>query len=233
MIAILTIVRYPRWFGWAGFISMALFRFPLWMNRKISFWKLLGSGKNGTFDIKPDWRQWALLIVSKEQTFQPGKFIEAWWHFFKCEKLTFVLEPIEGHGTWDGKMCFGNLPKQTAYDGMIAVLTRATIKLSRLNHFWKNVNTVATKMNTAEGFVTSFGIGEVPWIKQATFSIWQTKEHMRTFAYQMQEHKEVIRKTKQEQWYSEDMFVRFKILAVTGSLNGQGSVLPEHKKTLL
>jgi hypothetical protein len=27
----------------------------------------------------------------------------------------------------------------------------------------------------------------------------------------MQQHKEVIKKTRQEKWYSEDMFVRFMI----------------------
>jgi hypothetical protein len=36
----------------------------------------------------------------------------------------------------------------------------------------------------------------------------------------MKEHAEVIRKTRQENWYSEDMFVRFKILASIGIING-------------
>ena len=79
---------------------------------------------------------------------------------------------------------------------------------------------VASQMNSAPGFITSVGIGEVPWIKQATFSIWESKEQMKQFAYKMQEHAEVIRKTRKENWYSEDMFVRFKILASYGSLQG-------------
>ena len=131
-----------------------------------------------------------------------------------------ILDPIEGHGTWDGKEVFGSLPKQTEYEGLVAVLTRATIRLNKLKSFWKNVNSVATRMNDAPGFITSIGIGEVPWIKQATFSIWQSKEHMKQFAYKMHEHAEVIRKTKKENWYSEDMFVRFKPLASFGTLRG-------------
>ena len=221
----LTIVRYPKYLGFAGFFSMALFRLPLALNKKIEFWKLLGCGKNGTFDIHPDWRQWGVLSVSGlTQTINYkifyGSFINAWWRFFKCEVFTILLEPIEGHGTWDGKEVFGTLPKQTSYEGLTAVLTRATIRLTKVKSFWKNVDSVATKMNDAPGFITSIGIGEMPWIKQATFSVWQSKECMKQFAYKMREHAEVIRKTKQENWYSEDMFVRFKPIASFGTLNG-------------
>lgn len=218
-------MRYPKYIGWAGFLSMALFRLPLMLSKNISFWKLLGCGKNGAFDIHPDWRQWGLLIVNRQSTIVNGDlrisgFINWWWLFFRCEKFTVILQPIEGHGTWDGKEVFGSLAKQTVHDGLTAVLTRATIRLSRLKNFWKNVDSVASQMSGTDGFIASFGIGEVPWIKQATFSIWRSKADMKNFAYKMQEHAEVIRKTRKENWYSEDMFVRFIPLSAYGSING-------------
>lgn len=228
----LIIVRYPKWFGWAGFLSMALFRLPLWLQKDISFWKLMGCGRNGTFDKTPDWRQWALLTVCSEQwvvrseplstTHYPlPTFLNSWWNFFRCEKWMLNLTPIEGHGLWDGKTVFGTLAKQTDYDGPIAVLTRATIRLNKLSSFWKHVDPVATQMAEAPGFICSVGIGEVPWIKQATFSIWESKESMKNFAYRFKDHAEVVRKTRQEKWYSEEMFVRFKINASTGTLSGK------------
>jgi len=222
MIARLTIVRYPQWLGWAGFLSMALFRLPLWASQSSGFWKLMGCGRNGSFDKTPDWRQWALLQVWDDEILphRHPRSIEKWWRFFGCEKWTLLLNPIEGHGTWDHKQVFGKLPRQTAYDGTIAILTRATIRISRLSHFWKQVDRVASKMSTTPGFITSVGIGEVPWIKQATFSIWESKEAMKNFAYRMQEHTDVIRKTHQENWYSEEMFVRFQIIETEGSLRG-------------
>ncbi len=228
MYCVLTIVRYPKWFGFAGFLSMALFRLPLWLNKDTSFWKLMGCGKNGTFDKTPDWRQWAVLQVTgcslqDEQTINDklyGAFITNWWKFFRTEIFTLILEPIEGHGTWDKKEIFGSLPKNTGYDDIICILTRATIRVKKLKNFWKNVNSVALQMSVAPGFITSVGIGEMPFIKQATFSIWQSKAHMKQFAYNMQQHAEVIRKTRKENWYSEDMFIRFKPLAVYGSLRG-------------
>jgi len=230
---------------------MALFRVPLLFNKKITFWKLLGCGKNGTFDIHPDLRQYAVLAVDSWQfpvtDFQLpvtnsqhlvnetkgnsklknvnyrliyGPFINWWWQFFKGETYTIILEPTEGYGRWDGKKIFGELSRQTEYDGLVAVLTRATIRLKRLKTFWQNVDGVASKTAAAKGLILSVGIGELPWIKQGTFSVWQSKEHMKAFAYRMQEHIEVIQKTREEKWYSEEMFIRFKPIAVFGSLKG-------------
>ena len=143
---------------------------------------------------------------------------------FPLRTIFPTAKTIEGHGTWDGKEVFGPLAKQTGHEGITAVLTRATIRLNKLRNFWKNVDSVAVQMNAAEGFITSFGIGEMPWIKQATFSVWQSKSDMKDFAYKMQQHAEVIRKTRKEDWYSEDMFVRFIPLACKGSVNGTNPI---------
>ena len=237
MIATLTILRYRKRFIPFALLSMMLFRLPLWLNKRFSFYKLLGSGRNGTFDRRPDWQQWGILAVGNTEltvgsmesydgdnkTFYKqlyGSFIAGWIGLFRCEVWTIFLEPIEGHGLWDGKKVFGELPPQSEYDGKIAILTRATIRLSRLKNFWANVSSVADQMASAKGFISSLGIGEMPWIKQATFSIWENKAAMKAFAYQMREHQEVIRKTRAEKWYSEDMFVRFRIIKTTGSIRG-------------
>lgn len=235
MTATLTIIRYRKRFVPFAFLAMAFFRIPLGFNKRNQFWKLMGSGKNGTFDKKPDFQQWAILSVSnlKFKTVQLkhysgqlllqklyGHFISKWIALFNCETITYLLESIEGHGLWDGKQVFGDLPPKSEYDGQIAILTRATIRLSKLKQFWKHVDGAASKMADAEGFITSYGIGEIPWIKQATFSIWENKAAMKAFAYQTKEHQEVIQKTRQENWYSEDMFVRFKINGCIGSVNG-------------
>ncbi len=231
----LTIVRYKTFFVPFAFFAMALFRLPLWLNKRISFYKLMGTGKNGTFDKIPDLQQWAILTVFTGQQLdflKPdaedittedfnkiilGNFISKWFAFFGCKTFSFLLEPIEGHGTWDGKKVFGDLPAKSGYEGKLAVLTRATIRLKKLKFFWQNVAPVASRMNTAKGFLYSAGIGEIPWIKQATFSVWQSKNDMKDFAYGMKEHAEVIEKTRKQNWYSEDMFTRFKIIKTVGA----------------
>ena len=176
----------------------------------------MGSGKNGTFDLKPDLNQWAVLFTTINSNDKAPRFIYSYLRFFNCDVKEFLLQPIEGHGLWDEKKVFGELPKQTDYSGCIAVLTRATIRLSRLKNFWRNVDNVANKMSSAKGLIISYGIGEMPWIKQATFSVWENKRTMKAFAYSMQQHKDVIHKTRNESWYKEELFVRFKVLSAKG-----------------
>lgn len=226
----LTIIRYPKVFIPFAFIAMAIHRLPLWLNQKIGFYKLMGCGKNGTFDKKPDLQQWAILTTRAETVADGpntnvvkllhGSFIWGWLHFFNCETFTILLAPFEGHGLWDGKKVFGEFREKSAYNGLMATLTRATIRINKLKYFWENVAPVAAKMSQAKGFISSVGIGEVPWIKQATFSIWETTTDMKAFAYGMKEHADVIKKTRQQNWYTEEMFVRFKITGYHGTIKG-------------
>jgi hypothetical protein len=216
-----------------AFLAMAVFRLPLAFNKKISFYKLLGCGRNGTFDKIPDLQQWGILAAHKEIPANHvqennhvlllklyGSFIAGWARIFKCETFSILLEPIEGHGYWDSKEVFGKLPKNSTYNGPVAILTRASIRLSKLRRFWKHVPSVASKFNDAPGFVMSVGIGELPWIRQATFSIWENKTAMTAAAYGLKEHTNIIKKTTDEQWYKESMFIRFSIIAYTGTIKG-------------
>lgn len=235
MHAVLTIIRYKKRFIYFALMAMAIHRLPLLLNKKISFYKTLGCGQGGTFSKWPDWQQWGLLAVTNEefntgfsdkkdqrQLLQTvyGKFITSWWKFFSCETWTVLLQPIEGHGSWDGKQAFGELPQKSDYEGKLAVLTRATIRRKKLTRFHEHVEAVSNDMKKAEGFLFSVGIGESPRLRQATFSVWQSKEQMKQFAYKMKNHAEVIQKTRKENWYSEDMFVRFQVKQTWGTIKG-------------
>lgn len=202
---------------------MAIFHFPLFLNRKLRFYKLMGSGKNGTFDIWPDFNQWALMVFYEADQFSEndlgslskkavGKFVLGWWTFFKVNTRVFLLEPYTGHGTWDGQSFVNPKEKNPDPEGKIAVLTRASIRLTRLKQFWQAVPSTAEKLEENRGFIYSIGIGEIPFIKQATFSVWQSIDDMKAFAYKKMAHQDVIRRTRKEDWYSEEMFLRFKIL---------------------
>src|SRR5436190_20516002 len=103
MFCTLIITRYPKYLGAFGFLSMALFRLPLYFSRKIQFYKLMGSGKNGSFDIHPDWNQWAILFTADNVETKTPRFIYTYWRCFKCDVKEFLLQPIEGHGFWNGK----------------------------------------------------------------------------------------------------------------------------------
>ena len=69
----------------------------------------MGSGKNGSFDIHPDLNQWALLFTADNEATKAPQFLYRYWKFFRCDIKEFLLQPIAGHGLWDGKKVFGEL----------------------------------------------------------------------------------------------------------------------------
>lgn len=219
MLVSLTIVKYPKRYIPVAFLAMAVHRLPLYFNRSCQFYKLLGCGKNGTFDIHPDFQQWGLIAVwdslEDYKNFKDKSFINKWWKLFTISQSTVLLEPLSSHGKWSGKTPFGS-PKLKHNGDKIAVLTRATIRWNKLRNFWRNVPPVASIMGQAKGFITSVGIGEAPFFMQATFSVWESEEDVVKFAYKDAEHAKVIKLTRDEKWYSEELFARFKIIANEG-----------------
>jgi len=221
MIVGLTVAKYKGYFLPFGILSMAIFRIYSWIKRdKPELFKLMGTGQNGTFDIHPDWSQWVVLSSFKTQndfeSYNSNSFISKYIKKFSFESYSILLNPIKSHGEWDGKKPFENQAIKNPDSKLIGVLTRATIRLSKLQQFWKNVPDVAKDLNQAEGFLYSIGIGEIPFIKQATFSIWESEEKMINYAYKRTDHKNVIQKTKKNDWYSEELFARFEIISLIG-----------------
>lgn len=220
---LLFITDYPKWGGIAGPLSMAFFHFCLFFNKDVLFYKLMGCGRNGSFDIKPDLNKWAIMIFEKSSAknhpnnhpnpvYFPGKFIETWWKMWRGQTRVFRLQPFTGHGSWD-RFAYNNTPAGVSPEsGKVAVLTRATIKIAKLFRFWKFVPSASAQLNKQTGLQFTVGIGEVPLVKQATFSIWDSLESIKNYAYQQAVHKEIVRLTKKEKWYSEEMFVRFQVL---------------------
>ena len=205
----LTFYNYKKGFGWLGFLAMGWMRLPLWRNSEITFWKLLGVGQPG-FKPQGDGRQWAVLIVWKRT---PDKIY--WWQKFlqaKSEVTSFHLLPLFGHGLWSGVEPFGHLKTTNLQSKKVAVLTRASIKWSKAKLFWQNVPAVSEDLNQSFRPEFTAGIGEIPYIRQATFSVWSSEEEMKKFAYQHAAHKKVIEMTKQHNWYSEELFYRFAVV---------------------
>ncbi|MEO6523352.1 MAG: DUF3291 domain-containing protein [Mucilaginibacter sp.] len=224
MIVSLTIVRYRKAFVPLALLAMAMHRLPMMLSKGCSFWKLLGCGHNGSFDLKPDWQQWGLLAVWEERKnfddFYRSGFVSRWWKLFTYESWTILCEPLQSHGKWDGSEPFGK-PDVQNHDGPIAILTRATINLNRLKNFWSHVDEAAEMLTTSPGYIASVGIGEAPVYRQATFSIWENLEAVKSYAYRSPKHAEVIKKTRQENWYSEELFARFKPIETWGTINGK------------
>lgn len=234
MTAILTLTRYKGVYAFFALVAMAIFRPFLFLNKNFSFYRLLGCGKNGSFNLHPDWQQYGVFTLSDDNQWAGelkngsydawkkkyyGIFITSWWRFFRAETWSIVLLPATAHGKWGGRE-IGNAKEVSVVAGPVAILTRASIRPLKAAAFWKNVPAVEREMLQAKGLLYAVGIGEMPLFRQATFSIWVDMESMKHFAYDNTKHKEVIRRTRDENWYSEELFARFIPLHSAGSLNG-------------
>jgi len=78
--------------------------------------------------------------------------------------------------------------------------------------FWKSVPNASRAIKNAKGVEWFKGIGEWPFIQQATFSVWDNLESVKNFAYNSGPHAEIIKKTRKRKWYKEDLFARFEII---------------------
>jgi heme-degrading monooxygenase HmoA len=209
--------------AWA-FSQMGLAGFDLGKVKGLEFWKLLGSGEGGGFSLKPNWSRYALLGVwENEQAadvfFNDSELMRKYRrHAF--EIYTIKLLPTRSRGEWSGTNPF--LPIVSANPSApVAVLTRATIHFKKLRRFWSYVPPTSLEIKNAAGLIASIGIGEAPFVRQATFSLWESENAMQKFAYHSPVHAEVVKLTRAENWYREELFARFTLIAAEGTWNGR------------
>lgn len=200
---------------WA-FKQMRLAIEPLINTSGLSFFKLLGCGGGGGFSIWPDFGTYALLTVwdnnKSREDFenQHSLFQEYLLRTENCRR--FILHPIHGHGSWDGQSPFVYSERLENTEA-IAVITRASIRRDKLIEFWWKVPGVSKRVKGFKGAEFSVGIGELPLVEQATFSIWKSEEDMKQFAYSDKDHKRVVELTRKRKWYGEEMFARFQLVS--------------------
>ncbi len=199
----------PKWWG---FKMMQFAHAKIGEIEGIEFYKLMGSGKGDGFNPWPDFSTYALLIVWENET-SADKFIDS--QVFKDYQSkassihTYFLRNLHAHGTWSGSNPFRKTSTAFSDRFPIAVITRATIKLSKLRSFWKYVPTSSKPIADQEGLLFTKGIGEVPVTQMATFSVWNSIEDVKKYAYQSKEHKKAIEMTRNLKWYKEELFSRF------------------------
>lgn len=129
------------------------------------------------------------------------------------------MTPLSSRGRWARTEPFGSpVPRKVADDAPVASITRARIRPTRALSFWKAVPPVSTDLATIDGLRLAFGIGEAPIGLQGTFSLWESSSALTDFAYRRAAHVDVVRRTVPEQWYAEELFARFAVHSVTGSL---------------
>jgi hypothetical protein len=190
----------------------------------LRFWKLLGSGHGRGFSLQPNWGRYGLLAVWETQADADAFFanapLMAHYRRHATEIWTIRLLPVQAHGAWAGINPFLPLSPQPIV-GPVAVLTRAAISWPQLINFWRAVPATSRAIEQADGLLASIGIGEAPFIRQATFSLWRSVADVQKFAYRTNVHRAAIQRTRAEKWYREELFARFVPITSEGSWQGR------------
>ncbi len=180
----------------------------------LQFYKLMGSGKQDGFNPYPDWSTYSLLMTWENEQMaddfiQNSALYDAYRN--KTEKVwTIYMKNIIARGLWSGKNPFETHVAIDEKLPTLAVITRATIRWRKLREFWKYVPTSSRPLADNKGLIYTKGIGEVPILQMATFSLWENEQALKDFAYHSPEHHRAIQKTRELNWYKEELFSRFQ-----------------------
>ncbi len=187
-----------------------------WKAPGMVFSKHLGTGAGNGFSIMPNFGLYAWLGVWESAEHAERFFAQdsRWLEFSQKsnEVSGWDAVPMKGKGTWNGLQPFDFSADDEVWDGPVAVITRASIRWSKSLLFWWNVPSASKHLEGKQGLKYAKGVGELPLFEQATFSLWESARNLDQFAYQSKEHAPMIKKTRKYEWYSEEMFVRMRVV---------------------
>lgn len=207
--------------------SMAVDRASLARTKGLRFWKLLGTGSGRTFTPRDaDPTTWGLFAVwdsiESARQFSVESPVAKRWVTHSDEQWEALLLPLAWKGTWSRRDPFdGAVPGVAVPGRAVAAVTRARVKPSQWRAFAAATPPVAAAVNGSPGLRYTVGIGEAPIGLQGTFSLWDSNEALRNFAYTNAEHRAVMTRTRTDRWYAEEMFARFAVLESSGTIDGR------------
>jgi len=213
------IANASRLWGWSRIVRgpRALQAVP-----GLLFSKVLGSGYEGGFDLRPSAsRQGVFAMFESLQTAQEFIAESSLVRAYQDRSQEFcwaTLKTFSCRGSWDGVHFQTNT--EPPVKGPVAALTRASIKFSKAHAFWRHAPPSQTALEGVEGCQLAVGLGEAPFLRQATFSIWDGVTEMNNYA-RTGAHLEAIQAANRHAYFSESMFARFVPLKVQGHWLGK------------
>ena len=241
---VLLLVRFrPDATAW-GLMQLMRAPFRRARDKGLVFQKVLGSGQNGGFGLRPGLNYQGLFSVFNSDNeaasyLQQSAQIAAYLDHAEAA-FAARLAPLSCRGAWSG-FTFRPLPpmpndaraetasvvqaSQAPVAGdrnramPVASLTRASIRPLKAASFWAQSPEAEHDLAKAPGCQLAVGLGEAPLLRQATFSLWKDQASMDGYA-RSGAHQRAIAAAYGQGFFSESMFLRFLPVALYGAWNG-------------
>lgn len=221
VIVLVLVDHAPQAMLW-GWSRLVLRRWPLRHVPGLRFSKILGSGHQGGFGLRPSGTRQGLLLGFGDES-AARRFIDvspvmAGYRTHARECCVALLRVASAKGSWSGAAFEPTGP--LVADGPIAALTRASIRPRHLASFWRHSPPSERSLAEAPGCLLAVGLGEAPLLRQCTFSVWHDMAAMDAYARQGA-HQQAIRASMAGGFFSESMFLRLQLLQLRGRWLGQ------------
>jgi len=181
------------------------------------FAKVLGSGYEGGFSLKPSSSRQGLFLVF-HTALAASDFLahssQLQGYRERARELCIVhMRTWSCRGSWDGMTL--DVTRSAPSQGPIAALTRASIHVRKAAAFWQHAPPSQNAIEGVQGVQLAVGLGEAPFLRQATFTVWDSVAAMDAYA-RTGPHLEAIKAAAQHQYFSESMFARFVPISIEG-----------------
>ncbi|MEM9145161.1 MAG: spheroidene monooxygenase [Pseudomonadota bacterium] len=207
---------------WA-FSQMGIARAALAREPDIGFWKLFGTGEGESFRPRPNFGVYAILATWPSETAARAGLAQGAvfrrYRAWAAETFTVYLATVSVRGAWDGRPPFERAPEVDLH-APFAILTRASIRPMKARAFWRGAPDIDARTAEEPAILFKRGMGEVPFLRQVTFSIWSDLDAMKAFAYRHPYHRDAARHAREREWFSEELFARFRVLGAEGCWGG-------------
>jgi spheroidene monooxygenase len=228
VVVLVDYLRQYRGWGWMRLMagSVGLKHVP-----GLLFSKVMGSGHGGGFSIRPSPSHQGLICrfsnIDSALKFLKGPQVSAMREHAR-ESWSGLLAVTSSRGAWDQSSWpltdelsrkYGDVLSSDKKQPL-AVLTRASIVPSKTMSFWRYAPSAQAELDQAKGCLLAMGLGEIPLVRQCTFSLWEDKQAMRDYAFQGA-HQTAIAASYKNDFFSESLFVHMQVLGMSGQWMGK------------
>jgi len=191
--------------------------------------RVLGTGKGASTSPGTEMGRTALFCLFGDEASADAHVAQVIQRRGVAESWHVKLRGAGGHGAWSGV----EVPRVMSSDASspgheanidivqhVAMITRADVRLRAWRTFSRAARVVDRELHQSDGLLAVVGIGEAPILRLGTFSLWRDSAAMSNFAHRAPQHADVVARTRNEQWYGEEMFARFTPYWSIGTWDG-------------